>query len=203
MSKYSIDSTTLSAIGNAIKTKKGNNSSILVSNFASEIANLPAEKEDFLAPFLCQCQYSGHLSPSDYRAFCYIPIPKSIIQKYATISFTYSLYSSSSQPLYDIDRTALTVFLTYANERYNWKTRPSYNSFSYSNSEKIGDIVTDFTGGVSSTYTLNCASLLNNWPENESHILIVGEVKNTETSNHSTFNCVATVGIGEFEGSES
>lgn len=40
MSKYSIDSTTLSAIGNAIKAKKGDNTSILVSNFANEIANL-------------------------------------------------------------------------------------------------------------------------------------------------------------------
>lgn len=42
MSKYVIDDTTLSAIGNAIKTKKGDNTAITVSNFATEIANLSA-----------------------------------------------------------------------------------------------------------------------------------------------------------------
>lgn len=42
MSKYVINDTTLSAIGNAIKTKKGDSTPILVSNFATEIANLPS-----------------------------------------------------------------------------------------------------------------------------------------------------------------
>lgn len=42
MSKYVINDTTLSAIGNAIKTKKGDSTPILVSDFATEIANLPS-----------------------------------------------------------------------------------------------------------------------------------------------------------------
>lgn len=40
MSKYSINDTTLSAIGNAIKTKEGTNEPILVSDFANRITNL-------------------------------------------------------------------------------------------------------------------------------------------------------------------
>lgn len=42
MSKYSIDSTTLTSIGNAIRSKEGSSALIPVSNFATRIANLPS-----------------------------------------------------------------------------------------------------------------------------------------------------------------
>lgn len=41
MSKYSIDSSTLSSIGDAIRSKEGSSSSILVANFADRILALP------------------------------------------------------------------------------------------------------------------------------------------------------------------
>lgn len=40
MSKYSIDSTTLTSIGDAIRAKEGNNNSIMVSDIATRISNL-------------------------------------------------------------------------------------------------------------------------------------------------------------------
>lgn len=71
MSKYSIDSTTLTAIGDAIRTKEGTSAAIPVSDFATRITNIPSGGGGvFFPPFPLNVSRGGKI-PSGYTGASY------------------------------------------------------------------------------------------------------------------------------------
>lgn len=68
MSKYSIDSTTLTSIGNAIRTKEGSSAQIPVADFATRISNLPSGGGSGGESLTQNVYYLGNTFTGNYNA---------------------------------------------------------------------------------------------------------------------------------------
>lgn len=204
MSKYSIDSTTLTSVADAIRTKKGTSDTIQVSDFATEITNLPSGGGDdstiTALPYgLVLTSVVGQTkvcSPS-YQSYGSIIIPNSVWTKFSSISFNYSFYTYL-RAIYDCYPCQMEIFIAWVNYEESKAWEATYQGFSeYSSKGIISTLITDCEGSVSSTYNIDCTSLTPYSDTRKDLAIIVRLRKKPDTDNPSHLFYVK---IGNFEG---
>jgi hypothetical protein len=203
MSKYSIDSTTLTGIADAIRAKDGSSSPIVVSDFATKIANISTSVNGGDDSSISNLPYDlairsvagqTKIIGSSYQNYGVIVIPYSVWSKFSSINFNYSIYTVS-QPRYDVYSCQIQVLICWAtyNESQTWN--PKY--FGYSSFETISTLISDCEGSVSSTYNLDCTSLTPPSDTKKDLIILVQLRKKPDTDYPShTFH----INIGNFKG---
>lgn len=202
MSKYSIDSTTLTSIGNAIKTKEGTSAVIPVSDFATRITNLPSggggdDSSISNLPYgliINSIVGQTKIIGSTYQNYGAIVIPYSVWSKFSSISFNYTLYNYLNE-MYDVYPCQIRVLIAWTiyNEAQAWL--PTYKGFS--GADTVSTLISDYEGIVSSTYNLNCTSLTPP-SDTEKDLIILVQLKkkpNTDYASHTFY-----IKIGKFEG---
>lgn len=167
MSKYSIDSTTLISIGNAIRTKEGTSAAIPVNDFATRITNLPSGGGGDDSS-ICNLPYSLIINSvagqtkiigSSYQNYGAIVIPYSVWSKFSSINFNYSIYTNL-QTRYDVFPCQIRVLIAWTTYDESRAWQATYQGFSgYSSDNIVSTLIADCEGSVSSTYNLDCTSL--------------------------------------------
>ena len=163
MSKYSIDSTTLTSIADAVRLKNGTSSPIVVSDLATkirEISTSSGENPNFTYPYNTQIVFPIgviKLLSSYYQDINVIPIPYSVWSQYKNITFNYAI-SNPRRVAYDLNGSYINLFYSLARLQNNNIWNPSATSLYIKSSSKVS-ILSDFSGTLSDTYTINCENL--------------------------------------------
>lgn len=101
MSKYSIDSTTLTNIANAIRAKDGTSSPIVVSDFATRINAIPTSGVNFASPYDIYINYTTDMIKfidySNYQSIAKVAIPYDIWKDYTNIDFDWFINNSATR----------------------------------------------------------------------------------------------------------
>lgn len=205
MSKYSIDSTTLTSIGNAIRTKEGTSAVIPVSDFATRITNLPSggggdDSSISNLPYdLVINSVAGQtkIIGSSYQNYGAIVIPYSVWSKFSSINFNYALYTylRAVYEVYPCQIKLLIAWVTYT-ESQAWQA--TYQGFSgYSSNEIVSTLITDCEGSVSSTYNLDCTSLTPP-SDTKKDLAILVQIRKKPSTDYASH--MFYIKIGNFEG---